>query len=316
MKLCTWVMPDNFSLENLSGYDGLSGISVEFLRFHTMDPGDKVADRGAVLNDSHIYCMGKRYFGGVVYTRANAEYLRQNVSECYVTLSGRVETGVHAMLAAGRMAQDRAIAAAVNFVSKIGFHGIDLNVEGLAAFEPADVPKYVAWLKRLGIALHKKNLKFRFTALAEGAYVSKPWSNDQLIPIMDHIDEIAPMGYDYMFDYGAVQVSPQDFVKASVEKLITEGWPREKIILGVANYGYIAKHSNPWSVRIIYTEEFNRLSQGHDVTMAGAEKYVDMGEEYMYFCGPESMEEKRAYAQRWDLGGCVYVGCAKRWIMV
>jgi hypothetical protein len=291
-ELSTWVCPDNVVLNDLDDCTNLNQACFEFLRFHMNGDVAEQTVRGATvreqsrnnegaLDSSNVYVLGLDWFGGVVYSANNARIIREKVPNPYVTVSGRIDSGVMVMLKEGEDSMKRTINAIVKFTKDIGFAGVDLNVEGIAVFgsDPSYIPVYTKWCNDLGDALHAQNLKFRFVTVPEGAHMSSPWKNEYIKDIKS-ADYVVAMAYDLQADEGKTAVVTNDFARKTVEKLINhDGIPVEKIILGIANYGYVACNDNVWRTKLVYRAEAVRtygLLNNTFRDLASGELYSDV----------------------------------------
>ena len=298
-----WVFPDNVELDDLEQMTGLQQACFEFLRFRA----SKTGPEGAALADSHVYLMNHSYFGGLCYSPAVADRIRQIVPEPYVTVSGRIGSGVAEALADADTADD-AITAIVGFVDRIGFAGVDLNIEGIGQLTKAQGEMYFDFIANLSDAIHRAGLKFRFVTQAEGLYQHVHFNNEMLLALEPRIDYIVPMFYDAMYDLGSSEISPDAFARASIEKLLAQGWPVAKIIAGLANYAYVQPVGNDWSHRVIYPGEVKRLV-GHRAgkRTVSKELYYQIDGNHIYYCDQESMDHQVARLKDYNLAGwCVW----------
>jgi len=296
-------MPDNVQLKDLEQMAGLRQACFEFLRFRAATTGPE----GAALAGSHVYLMDHAYFGGLCYSPAVADRIRQIVPEPYVTVSGRIGSGVAEALADADTADD-AIVAIVDFVKRIGFAGVDLNIEGIGQLTKAQGRNYLDFIANLADAIHRAGLKFRFVTQAEGLYEHVHFNNSMLLALESKIDYIVPMIYDAMYDLGNSEISPDTFARASIEKLIAQGWPTTKIIAGLANYAYIQPVGNDWSHRVIYPGEVRRLvGSSAGKRTASNELYYQIDGNHIYYCDQVSLDHQVARLKDYNLAGwCVW----------
>jgi hypothetical protein len=266
-ELSIWAMPDSFSIPDLSQLTNLHTCCFEYIRFHLDNEqneydttGGTVEDKSfnnqGALDNSNCYVMGKDWFGSNVYSKKNVEEIKKIVSNPFITVSGRIDTGVLVMLKQGQQSMTNTINAIVKFVKNIGFSGVDLNVEGVSNFNGNEIyiDLYIEWCNMLGNALHEEGLKFRFVTIPEGAHMSTPWQNKYINQIKS-VDQVVVMVYDLQSDEGKTPIVTDDFCRKSIEKILADGIPKEKIVLGNANYGYIAHKDNVWGSRILYKDE-------------------------------------------------------------
>jgi len=276
-----WFFPDNITLADIpANYPGLQQGSFEFLRFRK----SKFGPEGASLADSHVYQMAHEWFGGLVYSAENAKFIKQNIPEPYVTVSGRHESGVAEMLA-DPAEMKCAVDAIVDFTKSIGFVGVDLNIEGVVRFTRSEASKYVAWLEMLANALRARGLKFRFVTHSESLERPPHFTNESISHLISKIDYILPMCYDAQYTLGKSEICPVGFAEKTIEQLLDQGWPAYKIIAGVANYGYTAHRDNVWDVKIVYPREARPLLPEPPVTRTQSEEiYNELPDgRYMYY---------------------------------
>jgi hypothetical protein len=133
--------------------------------------------------------------------------------------------------------------------------------------------------------------------------MAHPWDNAMIAKVPE-IDEYVCMAYDYMYDYPGDEIAPTNFVEACVDKLVKDGVPRNKIVLGVANYGYRLTQASDGmpKVQVIYKAEAERCGYPGDSTDGTEVSWSHDGADY-YFSGKSAMEAKVDFAHAHGLGG-------------
>ena len=146
------------------------------------------------------------------------------------------------------------IAAIMDVIQSRGWAGIDLDYESLQA---SDREAYSAFIRELAITLHRAQKRLTLTVHAKTAEPGD-WSGahaQDWRALGKSADEVRVMAYDYSTENSSPgPIAPLTWVR-SVLKLAVSEVPREKIVLGVATYGY----------------DWPGGQEGHDVQWADAE---------------------------------------------
>lgn len=241
-----WVTPDTNLRGVLPKYTGLKNIHIEMLRFTTQGTGGRHNQQSVnkqTLAGSSVFELSGAYFNPDSYLQnpENLNWLKQNYT-VYIDIA-----------AAGYMINDminnnlqsQTVSAIVNFAKAQGVVGVETNFETLGDITSANMPKYVQFLKDLGNSLHQNGLKFRYTTMSEivggqkTAFVGA-WRNSFIKDLP--YDEVCMMSYDEQYDT-LKAIASFDFIRKSLEALIADGIPANKIIQGIPNYGYVKKNS-------------------------------------------------------------------------
>jgi spore germination protein YaaH len=143
---------------------------------------------------------------------------------------------VHNLITSPRL-RGAHIAAIVQAVTRAKWAGIDLDYESLAA---SDRTAYSAFVTDLARALHDAGKKLTLTVHAKTAEPGD-WSGARAQDwqaLGRAADEVRVMAYDYSTDSTAPgPIAPIAWVEDVLRLAVTE-IPPEKIVLGVAAYGY------------------------------------------------------------------------------
>ena len=131
----------------------------------------------------------------------------------------------------------RHITAIADLVTSHRWAGIDIDYESLRA---ADRDAYSAFIRDLAAALHQQGKRLSLTVHAK---TSEPgdWSGARAQDwraLGQSADEVRVMAYDYSTEESPPgPIAPVNWVKSVLQLAVSE-IPREKIMLGVATYGY------------------------------------------------------------------------------
>lgn len=131
----------------------------------------------------------------------------------------------------------RHITAIVDLVTSHRWAGIDIDYESLRA---ADRDAYSAFIRELAAALHQKDKRLSVTVHAKTAEPGD-WSGARAQDwraLGQSADEVRVMAYDYSTEESPPgPIAPLDWVRSVLQLAVAE-IPRDKIMLGVATYGY------------------------------------------------------------------------------
>jgi spore germination protein len=129
------------------------------------------------------------------------------------------------------------ITAIIDLVTSHRWAGIDIDYESLQA---ADRDAYSAFIRDLATALHQRGKRLSVTVHAK---ISEPgdWSGARAQnwrALGQSADEVRVMAYDYSTEESPPgPIAPRNWVQSVLQLAVSE-IPREKIMLGVATYGY------------------------------------------------------------------------------
>ncbi len=129
------------------------------------------------------------------------------------------------------------IAAIVDLVTRRQWEGIDIDYESLYA---ADRGAYSVFIRDLATALHQAGKRLTLTVHAKTAEPGD-WSGaraEDWRALGESADEVRVMAYDYSTeDSSPGPIAPLTWVLSVLELAVAE-IPRDKIMLGLATYGY------------------------------------------------------------------------------
>lgn len=177
------------------------------------------------------------------------------------------------------------VAKLAAYVSRHGFDGLDVDLEG-----PAINEDYGAFIQTLALAL-KPQGKLLTAALSHGYGGSK-------VPdfALGHFDFINIMAYDGAGPWNANrpgQHSSLEFARSSVAYWLRRGVPKSKAVLGVPFYGYG------------FGDAFRRRGYGYAAivsTYPGAEQVDQIGNT-IWYNGIPTIKAKAQYVLDEELGG-------------
>jgi spore germination protein YaaH len=129
-----------------------------------------------------------------------------------------------------------AIANIVEYVLAEGYDGFDLDLE---AVRPADRDAYTAFVARLGAALHARGKALSLAVPPKASDTRGGWAGAfDYAALAPHVDLVTIMAYEYSGAWGAPgPVAPYNQVEAALA-FATSQIPPEKVLLGLAFYGY------------------------------------------------------------------------------
>ncbi len=151
--------------------------------------------------------------------------------------SGGFSTQRAAALFADTALQDRVLANLVTVMRQKGYVGIDMDFEYIA---PEDAQGYQDFLTRARNLMEPEGFTVS-AALAPKTSASQPgllYEAHDYAAIGAIVDRVLLMTYEWGYTYGPpMAVAPIDQVRRVVSYAVTE-IPREKILMGIPNYGY------------------------------------------------------------------------------
>jgi spore germination protein len=130
----------------------------------------------------------------------------------------------------------RAIAQIVDYVEQEGYDGFDLDLEGI---RPDDRAAYTAFVARLGAALRERSKVLALAVPAKATDTTTGWAGAyDYAALGEHADLITVMAYEFHGAWGEPgPIAPYDGVER-VLAFATAQIPREKVLLGLAFYGF------------------------------------------------------------------------------
>lgn len=160
---------------------------------------------------------------------------------------------------------DRAIAEIVEYVLAERYDGFDLDLEGV---RPEDRAAYTAFVARLGTALHEHGKLLALAIPAKSSDTRTGWAGAyDYAALGQHADLITIMAYEYHGAWGGPgPIAPYDEV-GRVAAFAASQIPPEKVLLGLAFYGF------DWNItsggaRYLGYPEAAALAKRHGVPMA------------------------------------------------
>jgi spore germination protein YaaH len=116
------------------------------------------------------------------------------------------------------------------------YDGFDLDIE---AVDASDREAYTAYVAALGVALHERGKMLTLALAAKSRDVTTGWAGAyDYAALAPHADLITIMAYEYHGSWsGPGPVAPMDAVE-QVLAFATSQIPAEKVLLGLAFYGY------------------------------------------------------------------------------
>ena len=130
----------------------------------------------------------------------------------------------------------RAINQIVDYVEIEGYDGFDLDLE---AVRPEDRAAYTAFVARLGAALRERGKPLALAVPPKARDTTTGWGGAfDYAALGEHADLITIMAYEYAGSWsGPGSIAPYDSVEQVLQFAIAQ-MPAEKVVLGIAFYGY------------------------------------------------------------------------------
>ncbi len=130
----------------------------------------------------------------------------------------------------------RAVEQIVEYVTAEDYEGFDLDLE---AIEPGDRDAFSAFVARLGTALRERGKTLALAIPAKARETTTGWAGAyDYVALGRHADLITIMAYEYRGPWSAPgSVAPYDWVEG-VLAFATAQIPPDKVLLGLAFYGY------------------------------------------------------------------------------
>jgi spore germination protein YaaH len=131
---------------------------------------------------------------------------------------------------------DRFLTEIVNYVVEMDYPGFDLDLEGI---NQEDRDAFSAFVARLAAALHQRGKTLTLAIPAKTSDVRTGWAGPyDYTALGKHADQILLMTYDYSWSSGPPgSIAPQEWVDKVAAYAVSQ-IPREKVLLGLAFYGY------------------------------------------------------------------------------
>lgn len=130
----------------------------------------------------------------------------------------------------------RALDQIVEYVESEGYDGFDLDLEGVRLDDGA---AYTTFVQRLGAALHERGKLLTLAIPARSSDITTGWAGAyDYAALGPHADLITVMAYEFHGSWGEPgPIAPYDGVE-KVAAYATAKIPPEKVLLGMAFYGF------------------------------------------------------------------------------
>ena len=151
----------------------------------------------------------------------------------------------------------------VSYVVEVGYPGFDLDMEGIDA---GDRDAYSDFVARLADALHRRGKLLTLAIPAKSSDVRTGWAGPyDYAALGEHADRVLLMAYDYSWSSGPPgSIAPQDWVD-KVAAYATSQMPREKVLIGLAFYGYDWNRTTGGRARALLYPQAVSLAKQHGV---------------------------------------------------
>ncbi|MFN0070254.1 MAG: glycosyl hydrolase family 18 protein [Chloroflexota bacterium] len=132
--------------------------------------------------------------------------------------------------------RERLLASLVDYVITEDYDGFDLDLEGV---EPADRAAYTSFVASLSTMLHERGKRLSLALGPKTRDVTTGWSGAyDYAALAPHADLIMIMTYEFSGPWGGPgPIAPAPWVD-DVISFVTSQIPSEKVLLGLAFYGY------------------------------------------------------------------------------
>lgn len=265
----------------------------------------------SVTTDGQLRLLTVQEDGCNAYSAANAADVKRYSTQQFVTVSAG-STEMRALVGSTNR-RGQAVTTLSNFVSSIGFTGVELDFEGFGQWSASDYTSYKTFLRELADQLHGQGKQLMIdgppigTSTEQGYY---QWRYEELATLP--VDWLVVMAYDYQYDYGVGQpIAPNTWVKQII-RWAKARVPAQKLVIGLPSYGYHGQTSS-YNV-IIDTLAQTRLFSGFGAAQRdanSAEMKWSTGGQTFFFQDSTGLNAKRALIESegisavsvWHLGG-------------
>lgn len=129
----------------------------------------------------------------------------------------------------------------VTFVHDHGFHGVELDFEGMGSWTDEHYRQYIDFIERLGKALRARNKQLMVDVPPVSNASEEQWYHLRLEDLEARgVDYIVVMGYDYHYDHGVGEpVAPLAWLAEVVNFTKAKVKDDQKIVIGLPVYGYV-----------------------------------------------------------------------------
>ncbi len=158
----------------------------------------------------------------------------------------------------------RAIGQIVEYVVAEGYHGFDLDLEGVQSDDRA---AYTAFVARLGAALHERGKALALAIPPKPRDVTTGWAGAyDYAALGEHVDLVTIMTYEYHGPWsGPGSIAPYNSVDQALA-FATSQIPPDKVLLGLAFYGYDWNTTSGGSRALTYAQSA-ALAEHHQVAI-------------------------------------------------
>lgn len=130
----------------------------------------------------------------------------------------------------------RAIKNITDLVVNNKYHGINIDFQGIPA---KDKDNYTAFVKELAASLHPKGKMVTLSVFPKVDVSHDVSGAFDYKALAQYVDWMAMMTYDnHSETSGPGSVAPIDWVERNIKYALSQGVPREKLVMTVASYGY------------------------------------------------------------------------------
>jgi spore germination protein len=170
------------------------------------------------------------------------------------------------LLLTDRTTTDHFLSQIVSYVVESGYIGIDLDLEGIDA---EDRDAYSAFIARAADALHQRGKILTLAIPAKTSDVRTGWGGPYDYAALGRAaDLILLMTYDYSWSSGPPgSIAPQEWVN-KVASYAASQMPAEKILIGLAFYGYDWNTTLGGKARALLYSQAAALARQHGTQIA------------------------------------------------
>lgn len=161
---------------------------------------------------------------------------------------------------------NNAVAQLVSYVVEAGYDGLDIDLEGVPAEDRAALTSFVA---RLSAALRERGKIVTMAVPAKTREVTTGWAGAyDYAALAPHLDLVVVMSYAYTTSSSAPgSTAPYDWVDR-VAAYVASQFPPEKVLLGVAFYGYDWNTTSGGRARALRYPQAEALATAYGATIA------------------------------------------------
>jgi len=172
------------------------------------------------------------------YSEENARLVKAHAAQQFVTVSGDISGMV--ALASNKSRMASFTTTLMTFLKQVQFTGVELDIEGFAAWTAVQYAEYKMVVTQVGTALHTAGFQLMIDVPAipdttyQGYYRLK-YEDFELLPV----DYMTVMCYDFMYDTGAgTPVAPISSIIACCQWIQSKITDHTRLVIGINSYGY------------------------------------------------------------------------------